>query len=100
MTWRCLHKLFISLAEFLVRNLLKDFNVNAENASMKRFWKNYSVTCVVLILTNRSRSFSKTCVIETGLPDDDKLVTTVMKIHFSKSKPSIITLITKTSRKK
>ena len=65
---------------------------------MKRFWKNYSVTCVVLILTDREVLVKR--VIEKGLSDDDKLVTTVMKIHFSKSKPSIITLITKTLWKK
>ena len=44
-----------------------------------------------LILTNKPRSFIKTCVIETGLSDYHKLVTPVMIMHFPKSKPSIIT---------
>ena len=44
-----------------------------------------------LILTNRSISFQNSGVIETGLSDFHKLVVTVMKTTFKKSKPKIIT---------
>ena len=74
---------------------------------MKNFCENYDLTslvkestcsknpenpsCIDLLLTSKPRSFIKTGVIETGLSDYHKLVTIVMKMHFPKSKPSIIT---------
>ena len=48
-------------------------------------------SCIDLILTNCSRSFQNSGVIETGLSDFHKLVVTVMKTTFKKSKPKIIT---------
>ena len=36
-------------------------------------------SCIDLILTNWPRSFQRSCVIETGLSDFDKMVVTVMK---------------------
>ena len=74
---------------------------------MKKFCENYDLrslvkestcfknlenpSCIDLILTSKPRSFIKAGVIETGLSDHHKLVTIVMKMHFPKSKPSIIT---------
>ena len=46
---------------------------------------------IYLILTNCSRSFQNSGAIETGLSDFHKLVVTVMKTTFKKSKPKIIT---------
>ena len=65
----------------ILRSLVKELRCfkNPENPS-----------CIDLILTNKPRSFIKTGVIETGLSDYHKLVTTVMKMRFPKSKPSII----------
>ena len=87
--------------------MLGDFNASIEDSFMKNFCENYDLrslvkeptcfknpenpSCIDLILTNKPRSFIKTGVIETGLSDYHKLVTTVMKMHFPKSKPSIIT---------
>ena len=87
--------------------LLGDFNVSIEDSFMKNFCENYDLrslvkqpaclknsenpSCIDLILTRKPRSFIKAGVIETGLSDYHKLVTTVMKVHFPKSKPSIIT---------
>ena len=87
--------------------ILLDFNASKEDSFMKNFCENYDLislvkeptyfkspenqSCIDLILTNKPRSFIKTGVIETGLSDYHKLVTTVMKMHFPKSKPSIIT---------
>ena len=48
-------------------------------------------SCIDLILTNCSRSIQNSGVIETGLSDFHKLVVTVMKTTFKKSKPKIIT---------
>ena len=87
--------------------MLGDFNTSIEDSFMKNICENYDLSsllkeptciknpenpsCIDQILTNKPRSFIKTGVIETGLSDYHKLVTTVMKMHFPKSKPSIIT---------
>ena len=87
--------------------LLGDFNASIEDSFMKNFCENYDLkslikkptcfknpekpSCIDLTLINKPRSFIKTDVIETGLSDYHKLVTTVIKMHFAKSEPSIIT---------
>ena len=48
-------------------------------------------SCIDLILTNKHLSFQRSCAIKTGLSDFHKMVLTVMKIHFPKRKPRIIT---------
>ena len=48
-------------------------------------------SCIDLILTNCSRSFQNSCAIEAGLSDFHKLVVTVLKTGYKKSKPKIIT---------
>ena len=47
-------------------------------------------TCIDLILTNMSRSFQGTCVIETGLFDFHLMTLTVMRKKIKKIKPRII----------
>ena len=48
-------------------------------------------SCIDLILTNCTRRFQNSCVIETGLSDVHKLVVTVMRTTYKKSQPKIIT---------
>ena len=85
---------------------LGDFNAGLEDASIKNLCSRYNFTsminkptcfknldkpsCIDLILTNCSRSFQNSCVIETGLSDFHKLVVTVLKTTYKKSKPKII----------
>ena len=87
--------------------MLGDLNASIEDSFTKNFCESYGLrslvkeptcfknpenpSCIDLILTNKRRSFIKAGVIEAGLSDYHKLVTTVMKKHFPKSKPSIIT---------
>ena len=63
---------------FSCRNLIKE--KNPQNPS-----------CIDLILTNRSKSFQDSMVIETGLSDFHKTSLTVMKVFYKKQKPNIIT---------
>ena len=79
---------------------LGDFNAGLEDTSIKNFCSSYNLTsmnnkptcfknpdnpsCIDLILTNCSRSFQNSGVIETGLSDFRKLVVTVMKTTFKK----------------
>ena len=86
---------------------LGDFNAGVEDTSMKNFCSSYNLrsminkptcfknpdkpSCIDLILTNCSRSFqNSSCAIETGLSDFHKLVVTVLKTTYKKSKPKII----------
>ena len=47
-------------------------------------------SCIDLFLTNCSRSFQDTQVIETGLSDFHKMNLTVLKIYFTKQKHETI----------
>ena len=46
--------------------------------------------CIDLILTNKLLSFKNTYVIEAGLSDFHKLIVGVMKMHFPKMKPQVV----------
>ena len=47
-------------------------------------------SCIDLILTNKPRRFHRTCVIETGLSDFNKMTVSVLKMHFCKLPPEVI----------
>ena len=47
-------------------------------------------SCIDLFLTNRPKSFHGTRTLETGLSDFDKMVITILKLHYKKQKPKII----------
>ena len=47
-------------------------------------------TCTDLIMTNKSFSFKSTYVIETELSDFYKMILAVMKMHFPKMKPQVV----------
>ena len=48
-------------------------------------------SCIDLILTNRPKSFQGTCVIETGLSDFHRMTVSVLRNHFRKLPPKVIT---------
>ena len=47
-------------------------------------------SCIDLILTNCPRSFQNSCIVEKGLSDFHKMVTTLMKAIFRKMEPKVI----------
>ena len=47
-------------------------------------------SCIDLILTNKPKSFQTICVIETGLSDFHGLTVSVLKMHYRKLPPRII----------
>ena len=49
-----------------------------------------NLSCIDLILTNKSRCFQNTTGIETGLSDFHKLTVSVMKANFQKKVPKIL----------
>ena len=86
--------------------LLGDFNVAPEEVNMLDFLNIYNLknlvkqktcyknpenpSCIDLILTNSHRSFQNTNVFETGLSDFHKMTVSVLKSHFPKQKPNIV----------
>ena len=46
--------------------------------------------CIDLTLTNKPLSFKNTYVIEIGLSDFHKMIVAVMKMHFPKIKPQVV----------
>ena len=87
--------------------LLGDFNVCVDDETMRNFCNSYSLhsrikqptcfknpenpSCIDLILANKPRSFQSTCVIETGLSDFHRMTVSVLKSHFCKLPPKIVT---------
>ena len=86
--------------------LLGDFNVRVDDEALQAFCKSYSFnslikqptyfknpensSCIDLILTNKSHSFQTKCVIDTGLSDFHRMTISVLKMHFRKLPPKII----------
>ena len=86
--------------------LLGDFNTCVDDEAMKTFCSSYCLNslikqatcfknsenprCIDLILTNKTRSFQNTCVIETGLSDFHRMTISVFKMHFRKLPPKVI----------
>ena len=71
--------------------ILGDFNVGIEEQHMKAFCDNYNLTNPMKqILSNTTRSFQSTCVIETELSDFHLMTLTVMKKSFKKFHPRLI----------
>ena len=86
--------------------LLGDFNVCVDDETMGNFCNSYSLnslikqltcfknpknpSCIDLILTDKTRSFQSTCVIETGLSDFHRMTVSVLKTHFRKLPPKVV----------
>ena len=80
--------------------LIGDFNVEESETITKDFCDIYSFIdlikdstyfrCIDLMLTNRNRSFKKSCVIDTRLSDFHKMTVTILRSHLNKLGPRII----------
>ena len=69
------------LDEFHAKNLVKEPTCYKNPANP---------SCIDLFITNSPRSFQKTTTISTGLSDFHKMIITVLKTTFPKSKPKVI----------
>ena len=83
-----------------------DFNTEPTESVMGEFMNIYNLknlikgptcyknpgkpSCIDLILTDKSRSFHSSHIIETGISDFHKMTVSVMKIYFKKQKSNII----------
>ena len=84
-----------------------DFNSEVSETILKQFCVIYNLknlvkghtcfknlenpSCIIdLVLTNRVKNFQKTITIETGLSDFHTMTATVLKSHYRKKQPRII----------
>ena len=86
---------------------LGDFNAGVLETPMTSFCESYNLksiikqptcfknpekpSCIDLILTNRPKSFQSTRVTRTGLSDFHRMTVSVLKMHFKKLPPKVIT---------
>ena len=87
--------------------IVGDFNSEMTESAMKNFCGTYQLhnlikdrtcfknlnkpSCIDLLLTNFPKSFLKSQILETGLSDFHKLTLTVLKRHYKKQKPLVVT---------
>ena len=89
--------------------IVGDFNSEMTKSAMENFCGTYHLhnlikdstcfqnpgkpSCIDLLLTNFPKSFLKSQTLETGLSSFHKLTLTVLKIHYEKQKPLVVTYI-------
>ena len=74
-----------------MRNFCNSYSLNGLIKQPTCFKNSENPSCIDLILTNKPRSFQSTCVIETGLSDFHRMTVSVLKIHFRKLPPKVVT---------
>ena len=79
------------IADSFIKSFCENYGLISPVKKTTRFKNPENSSSIDLILTNKPQSFIKTGIIEKSLSDFHKLVTKVMKMHFTKSKASIIT---------
>ena len=83
--------------------LMGDFNMTTSNPILSQFLDTFALSplnidptcfknsknpsCIDLLLTNFKPSFMKTNNFETGISDHHKMISTIMKLHFSRESP-------------
>ena len=76
--------------EKVLKDFLDLYDLKSLNQEKTCFKSTENPSCVDLFLTNCNRSFQHTKVISSGMSDFHKMVVTVMKTTFPKSKPKVI----------
>ena len=74
-----------------MRNFCNSYNLNSLIKQPTCFKNPENPCCIDLILTNKPRSFLSTRVIETGLSDFHRMAVSVLKTHFRKLLPKVVT---------
>ena len=74
-----------------MRNFCNSYSLHSLIKQPTCFKNPENPSCIDLILTNKPRSFQSTCVIERGLFDFHRMTVSVLKSHFRKLPPKIVT---------
>ena len=83
--------------------LMRDFNMTTSNPILSQLLDTFALSplnicptcfnnsenpsCIGLLLINFKPSFMKTNVFETGISDHHKMISTIMKLHFTRESP-------------
>ena len=63
------------------------FALSLSNIDQTCFKNSRNTSCIDLVLTDFKICFTKTNVLETGISDHHKIISTIMKLHFTKESP-------------
>ena len=74
-----------------MRNFCNSYSLNSLIKQPTCFKNPENPSCIDLILTNKPRSFQSPCVIETELSDFLRMIVSVLKTHFRKLPPNVVT---------
>ena len=77
--------------ETAMTSFCEPYNLKSITKQFTCFKNPKKPSCIELILKNRAKSFQSTCVIETGLSDFHRMAVSVLKMHFRKLPPKVIT---------
>ena len=86
--------------------VIGDLKISMEDNNMKHFCESYNLeslikvptcyknidnlSCIDFILTNKTKTFQNSCVIETSLLDFHKITVPTLGMQFQKLKPSVL----------
>ena len=68
----------------ILSQFLDTFALSPLNIDSTCFKNLKNPSCIVLLLTNFKHSFMKTNVFETGISDHHKMMSTIMRLHFTR----------------
>ena len=77
-------------ADTVVSDFCEIYNMKNIIREKTCFKNTNNPSCIDLIIIKRQKSFQNSMVIETGLSDFHNMCITVMKMYYSKQKPTII----------
>ena len=77
----------MAISNPILSKFLDTFAISTLNIDLTRFKNSKNPSYIDLLLTNFKSSFMKTNVFETGIADHHKMISTIMKLHFTKEIP-------------
>ena len=71
----------------ILSQFLDAFSLSPWNIDPICFKNSKNQSCIDLLLINLEHSFMKTNVVEPGISDYHKMISTIMKLHFTRKSP-------------
>ena len=86
-----LGNLNVGVLEIPMTSICESYNLKNIMKQPTCFKNPKKPSCIDLIQTNRPKSFQSTCVIVAGLSNFHRMTVSVVKMHFRKLPPKVIT---------
>ena len=77
----------MTTSNLFLSQILDTFALSPLNIDPTCFKNSKNQSCIDLLLTNFKPSFMKTSAFETGISDHHKMISTIMKLHFTRESP-------------